>query len=167
MDMFSNRDTLHVDACWQALRRLDRMQSGSRHGPQPTSVHPTPSPHSVTVHLGAFPEVPLSSQTSPTAAHRRDVTSEHPASRPDEVATVRPNQTPRPSTDYLRNNQRNLSSSRRITHNTRYTMAASALDQERQLAIDPIVGTSVQHNTQVRLCPSHTSLALSTNSFVL
>ncbi|OWY43582.1 proliferating cell nuclear antigen [Alternaria alternata] len=103
----------------------------------------------VTVHLGAFPEVPLSSQTSPTAAHRRDVTSEHPASRPDEVATVRPNQTPRPSTDYLRNNQRNLSSSRRITHNTRYTMAASALDQERQLAIDPIVGTSVQHNTQV------------------
>ncbi|KAG9188117.1 hypothetical protein G6011_02040 [Alternaria panax] len=28
-------------------------------------------------------------------------------------------------------------------------MAASALDQERQLAIDPIVATSVQHNTQV------------------
>jgi hypothetical protein len=50
MDMFSNRDTLHVDACWQALRRLDRMLSGSRHGPQPTSVHPTPSPHNERYH---------------------------------------------------------------------------------------------------------------------
>ena len=29
-------------------------------------------------------------------------------------------------------------------------MAASALNEERQLAINPIVGTSVQHNTQVR-----------------
>lgn len=29
-------------------------------------------------------------------------------------------------------------------------MAASALNEERELAIHPIVGTSVQHNTQVR-----------------
>lgn len=166
MSMHVGRRSEGWTGCCQGL--------GTDHNPPPCIQHRHPitrgitsSQHSVTVHLGAFPEVPLSSQTSPTAAHRRDVTSEHPSSRPDEVATVRPNQTPRPSTDYLRNNQRNLSSSRRITHNTRYTMAASALDQERQLAIDPIVGTSVQHNTQVRLCPSHTSLALSTNSFVL
>jgi hypothetical protein len=30
------------------------------------------------------------------------------------------------------------------------TMAASALNEERELAINPIVGTSVQHNNQVR-----------------
>jgi hypothetical protein len=29
-------------------------------------------------------------------------------------------------------------------------MAASALNEERELAINPIVGTSVQHNNQVR-----------------
>lgn len=29
-------------------------------------------------------------------------------------------------------------------------MAASALSEERELAIHPIVATSVQHNTQVR-----------------
>jgi hypothetical protein len=30
------------------------------------------------------------------------------------------------------------------------TMAASALNEERELAINPIIGTSVQHNNQVR-----------------
>lgn len=33
-------------------------------------------------------------------------------------------------------------------------MAASALDEERELAIHPIVATSVQHNTQVRFSQS-------------
>jgi hypothetical protein len=34
-------------------------------------------------------------------------------------------------------------------------MAASALNEERELAINPIVGTSVQHNNQVRHHSSH------------
>jgi hypothetical protein len=46
-------------------------------------------------------------------------------------------------------------------------MAASALDQERQLAIDPIVASSVQHNTQVRLPPSHTRLFVEYQSHLL
>jgi hypothetical protein len=36
---------------------------------------------------------------------------------------------------------------------TSANMAASALVEERELAINPIVATSVQHNNQVRASP--------------
>jgi len=102
------------------------------------------SQHSIIAHSHDASRLPLHhlhiSTTSQSILHR---------GAPDEAAITRPNSSPvyRPNT-YLRNNQSGSDASIVRDHKT-YTMAASALNEERELAIHPIVASSVQHNTQV------------------